>query len=175
MATAYRRGDGAYRLTKSPRWPWRCGSECQGTLPGPGRIPCTGSCAPTWSGGAAWASVGRPRPCSPWRPGSPVMAQCKLGRPAMGSDSGFAEWPPRSSLSVVGLRPRRRSPASYVTCELRDASFLSHSSPSCGDLLGVNEWHTDRCWSLAQAEGLNRSHAVGSGRRGCCTYVLYGG
>ena len=24
--------------------------------------------------------------CSPWRPGRPVMAQCKLGRPAMGSD-----------------------------------------------------------------------------------------
>ncbi len=29
----------------------------------------------------------RPRPCSLWRPGSPVMAQCKLGGPAMGSDS----------------------------------------------------------------------------------------
>jgi hypothetical protein len=59
---------------------------------------------------------------SPWRPGSPVMAQCKLGRPAMGSDGGFEEWPPRSSLSVVGLRPRRRSPASQV----RPAPAASH-------------------------------------------------
>ena len=41
------------------------------------------------------------------------------------------------------------------------------------DLLGVNELHGGRCWSLVQLTGLLRSYEVGTGRRGCCTYLLY--
>src|SRR5260370_11032706 len=47
----------------------------------------TGGCEPTWSGGRSPGTWRRPRPCSPWRPGSPVMARCKLDRSAKGSDS----------------------------------------------------------------------------------------
>src|SRR5215813_74356 len=41
------------------------------------------------------------------------------------------------------------------------------------DLLGVNEWHRGRCWSLPQVESLLWSHEVGTGRIGCCTHLLY--
>ena len=41
------------------------------------------------------------------------------------------------------------------------------------DLLGVNELRSGRCWSLVQVVSLRRSHEVGAGRRGCCTYLLY--
>ena len=40
-----------------------------------------------WSGGHSPGTLRRPRPCSRWRAGNPVMAQCMLGRPAMGSNS----------------------------------------------------------------------------------------
>jgi hypothetical protein len=41
------------------------------------------------------------------------------------------------------------------------------------DLLGVNELHGGRCWSLAQVESLLWSHEVGAGWIGCCTHLLY--
>jgi hypothetical protein len=40
-------------------------------------------------------------------------------------------------------------------------------------LLGVNEWHGSRYWSLVQVAGLCRSYEVDAGRRGCCIYLLY--
>ena len=42
------------------------------------------------------------------------------------------------------------------------------------DLLGVNELHGGRCRSLVQVVNLYRSHEVGAGRPGCCTFLLYG-
>jgi hypothetical protein len=47
----------------------------------PGTRMRTGGCGSTWFGGRSPGTWRRPRPCSPWRPGSPVMAQCKLGGP----------------------------------------------------------------------------------------------
>ena len=44
-------------------------------MPGPGPIPSTGNCVPTWPGGRSPATWPPRRPCSPWRSGSPVMAQ----------------------------------------------------------------------------------------------------
>lgn len=44
---------------------------------------------------------------------------------------------------------------------------------SSSDHLGVNEWHAGLCRSLVQLTGLLRSHEVGAGRIGCCTYLLY--
>ena len=41
------------------------------------------------------------------------------------------------------------------------------------DLLGVNDLHGGRCRSFMQVEGLSRSHAVGTGRHGCCISPLY--
>jgi hypothetical protein len=37
----------------------------------------------------------------------------------------------------------------------------------------VNERQEGQCWLLVQVTRLRRSHAVGAGRRGCCTYLLY--
>jgi hypothetical protein len=42
-----------------------------------------------------------------------------------------------------------------------------------GDLLGVNELRGSQYWPLVQLTGLLRSHEVGAGQRGCCTYLLY--
>jgi len=41
-----------------------------------------------------------------------------------------------------------------------------------GDLLGVNELHAGLYRSLVQVAGLFRSYAVGTGWRGCCTFLL---
>jgi hypothetical protein len=43
------------------------------------------------------------------------------------------------------------------------------------DILVVNEWHSGRCWSLAQVKGLCRSNDVDAGRIGCCICLLYPG
>src|SRR5690242_11197107 len=48
-------------------------------------------CVPLPSLSHAWIKHAVPSPipydCSPWRPGSQVMARCTFGRPALGSDS----------------------------------------------------------------------------------------
>jgi len=50
---------------------------------------------------------------------------------------------------------------------------LSPVTARMTDLLGVNELHGGRCWSLPQVESLLWSHEVGAGRIGCCTRQLY--
>jgi hypothetical protein len=78
-------------------------------MSGSGWIPRIGGCG-CGPPGAARVRGRRPHPCSLWRPGSPVMAQCKLGRLMMGSHSGFAKWPPRSSLGYVDSHGGGREP-----------------------------------------------------------------
>jgi GTP-dependent phosphoenolpyruvate carboxykinase len=52
-----------------------------------------------WFGERSPATWPPRHPCSPWRPGSPVMAQCKLGRPAAAGGEGAAR---ASSPASVG-------------------------------------------------------------------------
>ena len=52
-------------------------------------------------------------------------------------------------------------------------SSQSPDAPDQSDLLGVNEVHEGRQWSLPQVESLLWSHEVGAGRIGCCTHLLY--
>ena len=71
------------------------------------------------------------------------------------------------------------------TAPVQPEPVTAHGSDACDkglhcwesrgpdDLLGVNEWHGGRYWSLVQLTGLLRSYQIGAGRRGCCTYLLY--
>ncbi len=59
-------------------------------MSGLGWIPRIGGCGPLWSGERSLGTWRRPHLCSLWRPGSPVMAHCKLGQPAAAGDEGAA-------------------------------------------------------------------------------------
>ena len=53
------------------------------------------------------------------------------------------------------------------------SSRVAGLQPRPRHLLGVNEAHSGRYWTLAQVDGLRWSVEVGNGRQGCCTFVLY--
>jgi hypothetical protein len=84
---------GSSRTTRSRGSPWRCGTCGSATTPGPGWIPRTemptSGFGSMWSCGPSPATWPRPPRFLPWRPGSQVMAQCKLGRPSMGAAARF--------------------------------------------------------------------------------------
>ena len=60
-------------------------------------IPRIGGCGPMWlamwSGGRSPGKWRRPASLLAWQPGSPVMAQCKLGRPGCGRWQGYRARP----------------------------------------------------------------------------------
>ena len=65
-------------------------------------------------------------------------------------------------------------PSAVASGTVKRSSYAgSNSTYIPADLLGVNELHGGRYWSLAQLTVLLWSHEVGAERRGCCTFLLY--
>jgi hypothetical protein len=85
----------------------------------------------------------------------------RLRRPAAGSVLAVRYW--RLLRSVGG-------------CKYVKAGSSPRNASRCRTYahLGVNELQGSRCWSLVQVVSLHRSREVSAGRRGCCTYRLYG-
>jgi hypothetical protein len=91
-----------------------------------------------WLGGFQYRLAPLPEPydCSPpWRPGSQVMAQCKLGRPAMGSDSTI----PRSGRQGPPLPDTDLAQAAGPDPKIGNLSWARGSGPGPGAVIGPGQ------------------------------------
>src|SRR6266576_173843 len=107
------------------------------------------------------------------------------GKNRCGSEPASTRAPPSSCLTTCSRRSgparRRRSPKFLPERQQLPSSAKRLNWLYIGgrywdrtsDLLGMNEWHGGRCWSLPQVKSLLRSHEVVAGRIGCCTHLLY--